>query len=98
MRSVRFLRACPPYNAGEVAGFGDAEAARLVARGTAAFHVEPGADAGTGSGAAGATEAAPSEVATAEVAAAAEGEAAATDHVEPGAEAGAGSERRRRSR
>ena len=35
MIPVRFLEKCPPYNAGDVAGFEPTEAARLIDRGVA---------------------------------------------------------------
>lgn len=37
MRSVKFTTLSPPYNAGEVAGFPDEHAARLVAAGHASY-------------------------------------------------------------
>jgi len=92
MRLVAFRRACPPYNAGEVAGFEDAEAARLVARGTAAFHVDP-AEAGTTAEPEAATPEAPVHDPAADLPV---GERAAAD--EPTAEAGTTAERRRRTR
>ncbi len=43
MIPVRFLAGQPPYNAGEVAGFPDAEAERLIATGVAEAYVAEGA-------------------------------------------------------
>lgn len=37
MRSIKFHKLSPPYNAGEVAGFDDDRAAKLVALGLASY-------------------------------------------------------------
>lgn len=46
MQEVRFKTRYGSYNGGEVAGFADAEAADLVARGIAVPYAKPGKPAG----------------------------------------------------